>query len=721
MKSRKKTRLTARMVISIGSCLFAVFAAITAIVALQVSSAQKTNALEYALALATGQATSISAKLNEPLLVAQELAHAYSASGSIPATSRRDFYTNHLKSVCLTNPGYDSFWVCLEPNALDAGSIFDISWRLTPSKDLQFLSGTNWEPESGTGFYRKTLDAAKTLMRAPYDQVAENKIVKLTSVAVPVEGANGRPVGAVGVVIKLSQINETVASAKIYASGYFELADSGGKIVASKNPAAIGSVASEFSDPALANGVARLRIGEPLTSARRDQFLKDRAYTILVPVSVPGGSSWFLGAIVPFGDFYAKANQVVIIVVGVLVAGFMLLLAALWVLARSIVKPLTVAVDALANIAHGDGDLTVRLDRSSDLEIDLLASYFNATIAKIGTMIGDIAKETDDMTAVGDELSANMAESASALNQIAANIAGVRQQTAQQAESVGKTRKTLEGITGRLESLDGEIASQSTSVTESTEALSHIVASTKSVTGKLDDNGKSVNELKLTSEGGQRELDQVTGNVGKILKESDGLLEASDLIQSIASQTNLLAMNAAIEAAHAGEFGRGFAVVADEIRKLAETSAQQSKRITSVLKEFRQSINDVSDSTARAQTEFTAVRSITAKVEAQEENIRAAMAEQSQEGTRVLESVRDIERISTSVREHSSLMVSEVRDILGSVRSLADITEAISANMSEMSAGTSQINQAVADTNEISVKNRDTIAELSASVRLFKV
>jgi methyl-accepting chemotaxis protein len=192
-------------------------------------------------------------------------------------------------------------------------------------------------------------------------------------------------------------------------------------------------------------------------------------------------------------------------------------------------------------------------------------------------------------------------------------------------------------------------------------------------------------------------------------------------MENIASQTNLLSMNAAIEAAHAGEAGKGFAVVADEIRKLAENSSGQSKTISTVLKKIKTSIDKISLSTDNVLKKFGAIDGGVKTVADQEENIRNAMEEQGQGSKQILQAIGQVNDITRQVKGSSEEMLEGSKEVLKEGGNLEKVTEEITGGMNEMATGADQINIAVNQVNDLSTKNRENIDTLVREVARFKV
>ena len=216
-------------------------------------------------------------------------------------------------------------------------------------------------------------------------------------------------------------------------------------------------------------------------------------------------------------------------------------------------------------------------------------------------------------------------------------------------------------------------------------------------------------------------LEEVAGDLQGIARDSEGLLEINEVMENIASQTNLLSMNAAIEAAHAGEAGKGFAVVADEIRKLAESSGEQSKTISGVLKKIKESIDKITQSTNEVLNKFEAIDRGIKTVAEQEENIRSAMEEQGVGSKQILDAVSHLNDITDEVTQSSKDMNTSSKEVIATSQTLESITQEIRYGMHEMASGADQINTVVNQVNEISGKNKKDIDELIQEVNKFHV
>ena len=393
----------------------------------------------------------------------------------------------------------------------------------------------------------------------------------------------------------------------------------------------------------------------------------------------------------------------------------------LFIVLSRMTKPITLVADNLKDISEGEGDLTRTISIKSNDEIGLLARYFNNTLEKIKILVLNIKKETEKLSKIGTDLAGNMNETAAAVNEITANIQSIKGRVINQSASVTQTNATMEQVTFNINKLNVNIEEQSSHVTQASAAIEEMVANIHSVTETLIKNAVNVNTLTEASEIGHTGMQEVSSDIQEIARESEGLMEINSVMQNIASQTNLLSMNAAIEAAHAGDAGKGFAVVADEIRKLAESSSVQSKTIGSVLKRIKGSIDKILLSTNNVLNKFEAIDSGVKTVAQQEDIIRRAMEEQGEGSKQVLDGISRVNEITRQVKSGSSEMLDGAKEVIHESQNLEMVTQEITSGMNEMASGADQINVAVTQVNEITIKNREGINTLLGEVSRFKV
>jgi methyl-accepting chemotaxis protein len=421
-------------------------------------------------------------------------------------------------------------------------------------------------------------------------------------------------------------------------------------------------------------------------------------------------------------DASAELRYILIITIGIIVAGIIVILVPLCVLImRSITKPINAVADILKDISQGEGDLTKAIPETGRDEISALSHYFNLTLDKIKKLIIIIKQAADTLSDIGKDLASQMTETSSAVRNIDTAIKNINGKVINQSASVTETNATMEQITLNINKLNGNIDRQSSSVAKSSSAIEEMLANINSVTNTLIKNNENVNLLKGTSEVGRKDLQEVVEDIKEIARESESLLEINSVMKNIASQTNLLSMNAAIEAAHAGESGKGFSVVADEIRKLAENSSGQSKTISDVLKKRKNSIDKIAQSTEEVLNKFGAIDGAVRTVAEQEENIRNVMEEQSQESRQILEAIGQLGEITRQVKNGSLEMLEGSNEVIKEGKNLSTATTEITEGMNEMASGAMAINSAVIQVSELSGKNHNGINTLMNEVSRFKV
>ena len=307
-----------------------------------------------------------------------------------------------------------------------------------------------------------------------------------------------------------------------------------------------------------------------------------------------------------------------------------------------------------------------------------------------------------------------MKNSRSRVEDILSKTDMIDQMINEQSSLVQDTEELLSSMVATIENLGEHITGQNEGIAISYNAVKTMVESVQHITKALESNFQSIENLKDETEKVKQYSHKTSNNAQEIQAASDGLIEAGNIIQHIASQTNLLAMNAAIEAAHAGEAGKGFAVVADEIRKLSEESSGQGKRISSMLKDLTERIKEIAEQAFSSEEIVKTVFEITQSVKEEETTIYSSMKEQSIQGEKVLRSNKDVmERTEVIKSLLEEKLMQGSNEISTSMKALSSHSDEITSNMKEIQDSVELISKSVSEADITADKNNKAFLELN--------
>lgn len=547
---------------------------------------------------------------------------------------------------------------------------------------------------------------------SPYIDSRMNKFMITIGVAIK---NGGRFTGSILIDVDATIFTDMLKNVKMNDEGFAYILSSDGKMIA--NPA--------VSFEELKTGGKKIKEIEELEKralASKEcvvEFFKVDGIRKIFAYSKSALTSWTIILCAPEKQFFIPMHKIALTLRIVFACILILSSIIIYFVSKKIVNPIlqvALNLDFLSN-----GDFTRRMEVSGKDETAKMSMNLNIAAQKIGEALFVAAQNVKMMNKIGHELSKRMRETAKNTSEITGHIEGVKTLSLSQTQKTASVSSSMENILTNIKKLNESIETEASAVSQSSAAITEMLENINSINRSISSSDKMVLNLTKATAEGQRTLRESISVTENIAKESGSLIDAASVIQNIAEQTNLLAMNAAIEAAHAGEAGKGFAVIAEEIRKLAEESAAQGKSIGDALKNLGERISALVDSSTLVSAKFDSIFDFSENVRKMSAEINAAMSEQSSGSREILSSIKNISEAAENVKTGSEQMLKSTKSVQNEILNLDTMTEDMQSAIEKMLQGVSEINDTVQEVSRIAEQNRAGIEGVNFEIDKFKV
>ena len=597
---------------------------------------------------------------------------------------------NMIENTMLYYATYENLW--------EGGALYtSIGWMPPPDFDMK---SRLWHQNA-------VKDQTKVCYTEPYVD-ANTGLLNIT-LSYRVLDKNGKLIGIAAADIVLDALSQAVRDIRLSTNSKIHIITKEGLYLTNDDSASI--MTANYFDEVQIHKISKEEYldGNPKAFTEKDSFYG------VCPIE---NTEWFIVVEGPTTDFSGEYQKLFMYTIFGLVVIAIIMITIFFILSSRVSRSFMIIASGCELMAMGD--YSERYPDFLTKEASLLSNGFNLVTERLEGNINSMKQSKVSLDEAGGKLSGTIEDLMSSIVQIGASISNTGMNLRNQTDSVGQSAQSISKILDMIHRLEELVQTQGKAVQGASTAVEEMVGNITEVDKSVDKMAHSFGVLDQTAQNGVETQNELQKQIIEIENQSKLLSEANKVIANIASQTNLLAMNAAIEAAHAGDAGQGFAVVADEIRKLSETSSAQSKTIGAQLKSIQTAINLVVQATQHGVQDYANLSKEIRETDTLVQQIKEAMTEQQQGSAQILQALSDMNESTDQVQSASQEITTASQAIISDVDVLQNETKVMGQSMDEMGLSADKMQDAGLTLAGVSKAVEASIEEIGKQIDLFE-